>query len=327
MNAQSSIAKPQRPRLSLSARKSAAAAAPSAQQTSAPVAGIQIMPSAPRLFPLGRLMRAVENVRHTRVDEGCEAVADDVQAHGLLQSLIGYEDGDKVEIVGGGRRLKALRIVKSRGLIDDSFMVPVLIRDIDEAVELSLAENLQQRSMSAVDEFFAFAKLMERGDTSPADLAKRFGFSERVVKQRLRLAELAPPILDALADRQITIDAAMSYATAQDKSLQAEVFELQQKRGLRSHDPASIRHALDLKGIRTSDRLFRFVGAARYEAEGGGYEDDRRPGHRQDLARQVAEGPDKVGTAAADDRAGAAMSAHPWRRDALGTGGDRDQEA
>jgi ParB family chromosome partitioning protein len=94
------------------------------------------------------------------------------------------------------------------------------------------------------------------------------------VKQRLRLAELAPPILDALADRQITIDAAMSYATAQDKSVQAEVFELQQKRGLRAHDPASIRHALDLKGIKTSDRLFRFVGAARYEAEGGGYEDD-----------------------------------------------------
>lgn len=263
-----------------------------AHKPAAPVQQVQpaivVVPSAPRIFPLGRLRRADENVRHTRIDEGCDALADDIQAHGLLQQLIGYEDGGYVEIVGGGRRLKALRIVRDRGHIDDDFQVPVLIRGIEEAIELSLAENLQQRNMSPVDEFFAFAKLMERGDSSPADLARRFGFSEKVVRQRLRLAQLARPVLDALAEREITIDAALAYASSQDQALQEQVFSLNAKRGgRRAHDPDRIRTALRMRGLDTADRIIRFVGADRYEAEGGGYEDDlfAEPGKERVLAQ------------------------------------------
>ncbi|MBD8548037.1 ParB/RepB/Spo0J family partition protein [Sphingomonas sp. CFBP 8760] len=263
-----------------------AAGAPAASYDAEP-APMSVVPSAPRLFPLGRLRRADENVRHTRIDEGCEELAIDIMSHGLLQSLIGYEDGDHVEIVGGGRRLKALRIVRDRGRIDDSFPVPVLIRDVSEAVELSLAENLQQRSMSPVDEFLAFSKLMEGGATSPAELAKRFGFSERVVKQRLKMAELAKPILDALANREITLDSAMAYASADDQALQAEVFAHQAKRGRTAHDPAAIRLSLRMKGMDTADRIFRFVGSTTYEAEGGRYSDDlfNEPGRDRVLAQ------------------------------------------
>lgn len=272
MTKASTVEKPSAPR----ARRNALTIGtkPALKAATATSALMRVVPSAPQLFPLGQLMRAAENVRHTRIEEGCEQLADDIQAHGLLQSLIGYEDAGHVEIVGGGRRLKSLRIVKQRGLIDDSFLVPVLIRGIDEAVELSLAENLQQRTMSPVDEFLAFAKLMESGTSSPADLAKRFGFSERVVNQRLRLAKLAPEILKALGEREITLDAAMAYATSQDLYLQVEVFEVQAKRGRTAHDPASIKHSLRIKGLDTADPLFRFVGADIYARDGGTYEDD-----------------------------------------------------
>lgn len=234
----------------------------------------RVVPSAPQIVPLHQLQRAPENVRHTRVDEDVAGLADDIIAHGLLQSLIGYKDRDMVHIVGGGRRLQALRFIEDAGLIDRTFPVPVLIRDAAEAVELSLAENLQQRTMSPVDEFFAFKALMDTGTHSPAGLAKRFGFSERVVKQRLRLADLAPPILDALAAREITIDAAMAYASSQDTDLQAEVFKIEKKRNWDAHRTSNIRHGLSMKGMRTDNPVFTFVSAARYEAMGGGYEDD-----------------------------------------------------
>lgn len=250
-------------------------------------APISLVPSAPALIPLGQLRRATENVRHTRVDEDCDALADDIEAHGLLQSLIGFEDGAHVEVVGGGRRLKALRIVRDRGRIDDAFLVPVLIRGADEAVELSLAENLQQRTMSPVDEFFAFQKLMEGGATSPADLAKRFGWTERLVRQRLRLAALAKPVLDALAAREITLDAAMAYASSQDIALQEQVFSVQKKRGHKAHAAGDVRHFLRMKGIGTADQLYKFVGAEKYEREGGTYEDDlfAEPGKERVLAQ------------------------------------------
>lgn len=246
-----------------------------AQPAAAPIA--RIVPSAPVLFPLRQLRRAAENVRHTRIDEDVASLAEDITAHGLLQSLIGYKSGKTVQIVGGGRRFQALRKIEEEGLIDGEFSVPVLIRDPQEAIELSLAENLQQRTMSPVDEFLAFRALMDRGDTSPAELAKRFGFSERVVKQRLRLADLATPIIDALAERKISFDSAMAYAATQDRELQAEVFKAEDKKG-RSyadvHRPRDIKHAIAMKGRTDEDPVFRYVGELAYTDAGGTFEDD-----------------------------------------------------
>jgi ParB family transcriptional regulator, chromosome partitioning protein len=270
MNAMTTIAKSdpspaRRPKLSISTR---------ATRPSMEAAPARIVPSAPTIFPLRQLRRAAENVRHTRADEDIAELAADIVAHGLLQSLIGYRDGETIQIVGGGRRFQALRLLEDEAAIDGDFQVAVLIRDREDAVELSLAENLQQRTMSPVDEFFAFRALIETGHYDPAELAKRFGFSERVVKQRLRLAELAPEILDALASRQISLDVAMAYARSQDHALQLLVFRAEKKR---SHDPHRIRNiewTLNSKGIRTDNPLFQFVGPEAYERRGGRYEDD-----------------------------------------------------
>jgi ParB/RepB/Spo0J family partition protein len=258
MNARAAIAK-----IALSAPLSKAAAGPPPR----------IVPSAPEPIALGTLERAPENVRHVRIDEDVTGLADDIAAHGLLQSLIGYRDGHVVRIVGGGRRLQALRRLAANGLIDARFRVPVLIRDAADALELSLAENLQQRTMSPVDEFFAFKALIDTGHHSPAGLAARFGFSERVVKQRLRLADLAPVILDALAARELTLDAAMAYAGTADRELQAEIFAVEKRR---SHDPhrlANIRHAITAKGMKVDHPVMTYLGVDNYEAAGGGYDD------------------------------------------------------
>lgn len=261
-------------------RRGKFAATPPAPVIEAPIAAVaQVVPSSPELIALGRLRRATENVRHTRIDEDVPALADDIAAHGLLSSLIGYagswpEDNGRVFIVGGGRRLQALQLLRERGALDDDFAVPVLIRDAEQAIELSLAENLQQRTMSPVDEFVAFKALMDTGHHSPAGLAKRFGFSERIVRQRLRLADLAPPVLDALAGREITIDAAMAYAATADQERQAKVFAAHAKNPYRNHEPRHIRNDLAQRTMSTADPLFRFVGESIYESRGGEYEDD-----------------------------------------------------
>ncbi|KQN00540.1 ParB/RepB/Spo0J family partition protein [Sphingomonas sp. Leaf25] len=243
-----------------------------------------IVPSAPEIFPLRRLMRASENVRRIRHDEDVEEMAASLRSYGLLQSLIGYIDPSidpegrrgrpLVYIAGGGRRLQGLNTLMWDGDLSGDFPVPVLIRDRELAIELSLIENIQQRTMSPVDEVFAFRALVDTGHHTPEDLAKRFGISERVVRQRLRLAELDSEILDALADKRITLDSATAYAATQDRVLQKAIFEAQSKRSWDAHSVRNIRHAVDLKGMRTSHPVFRFVGADEYEARGGGYEDD-----------------------------------------------------
>ncbi len=269
MNAMTSIAKPARKTLHI--RTPAAEVLPA---VAAPAPAIRLVPSAPQVFPLRQLRRAPENVRHTRVDEDVDGLADDIESHGLLQSLIGYADDGLIHIVGGGRRLQALHLIETRGAIDGDFPVAVLVRGIEEAIELSLSENLQQRTMSPVDEFFAFRMLMDNPANTPEILAKRFGFSERVVKQRLRMAALAPDILDALAARTITLDVAMAYAKTQDQALQLQVYKAEAKRPHNPHRLSNIGYALSAHGLKTDSALFLYLGAAAYEAAGGRYEDD-----------------------------------------------------
>src|SRR3546814_8293360 len=140
--------------------------------------------------------------------------------------------------------------------------------------------------MNPADEFTAFAQLMQRGSVSPADLARQFGFSERYVKQRLRLASLASEILDALREGKLTIDAAMAYAGTQDQRLQLRVFEAEAKKSHEPHKAWNIRFAYQSQQMTTSDPLFQLVGAKRYEETGGQTEDAlfgaaERYGHRK----------------------------------------------
>ncbi|ASY45003.1 hypothetical protein CJD35_11535 [Sphingobium xenophagum] len=250
----------------------------------APVAPIEETPvsevvSGIDMIPLGRLMRAPENVRHTDKAVDVDSLADDIAAHGLLQNLIGYRgdtsiDAAAVYIVGGGRRLQALSLLRERGVLDADFAVPVLLRPADDAVALSLSENLAKRDMNPADEFLAFEALMKPGLLSPADLARKFGFSERYVKQRLRLAALAPEILDAMRAGQLTIDAAMAYAESQDHKLQLRVFTAEAKKSYEPHKAWNIRFAYQSAQMTTSDPLFKLAGASRYEEQGGRYEDN-----------------------------------------------------
>lgn len=280
------------------AKKAAPAVAP--EEIIAPE-GLRVAPMAIQPVPLGRLVRAPENVRHTDKAADVDSLADDIAAKGLLQNLIGYADIDAVMVyvVGGGRRLQALHVLRERGLLDDSFAVPVLIRDQAEAVELSLSENLAKRDMNPADEFLAFQELMRPGTLSPADLAKRFGFSERYVKQRLRLAGLVPEILDAMRQGKLTIDAAMAYAGTQDQKLQLKIFHAEAKKGTWGHGVQSIRGGIVNAQMRTGDPLFKFVGKADYEKKGGRYEDDLFADAEGHDGRKLID-PDIIVTTAAD---------------------------
>lgn len=238
-----------------------------------------LAPSAIDTIPFARIRRAPENVRKTDRAAAVEELAEDIGAHGLLQSLIGYAgdgiDAEAIYIVGGGRRLQALELLHERGRINDAWPVPVLIRSPGEAIELSLSENLARRDMNPADEYTAFAALMAPGNLSPADLARRFGFTERYVKQRLRFASLHPDILSALREGKVSIEAATEYAKADDPELQIEVFRALARGPQYNRDNLwHLKSMLSGAQLREDSMIFRFIDRATYEKEGGGYVED-----------------------------------------------------
>lgn len=249
--------------------------------------------------------RAEENVRRTDKAADVESLADDIAAHGLLQSLIGYRwpgaisasaGGKKngihpVCIVGGGRRLQALELLHERGIIDDEWPVPVLIRDRADAIELSLSENLARRDMNPADEFTAFAALMKPGSLSTTDLAKRFGFTEQYIKQRLRLAALADDVLAALRDGKLSLQFALEYAKTSDRALQSKVFTAIAKGPAYNRDSIwSIRSGISADQLTEDSAIFQFIDRATYEKEGGGYDEDLFADLHDGEGRKLADG-------------------------------------
>lgn len=71
-------------------------------------------------------------------------LADSIKTDGVLQNLIVEKAGeDKFRVVSGSRRYLALRLLKSKRIIDGDYKVPVEIRalDGDDALRIRAALN------------------------------------------------------------------------------------------------------------------------------------------------------------------------------------------
>jgi len=246
--------------------------------------------------PLNKLILSPRNVRKTNGDDDIESLADSIASKGLLQNLVVSESVDhpgKYEVDAGGRRLRALQLLAHQKRVAKNLPVPVQIIPRDDALEASLAENLQKVAMNPADEVEAFHAIVYEGSNPPncsnapainnvptriANCARRFGRTERYVEQRLRLAALAPDILDALREYRITIEAARAYASHPDHQVQLAVFKKEDARAATqpewSHRPVSIREQLAGKSYPLDHRLVRYIGLDAYVAAGGKTERD-----------------------------------------------------
>ena len=134
-------------------------------------------------------------------------VVDSIKTHGLLQPLLVRPNRGGYEIIAGQRRYRALQHLAEQaehtaggqGKETTAALnrVPCLIMgksDNAAAIEASLTENIARLPMDEIDQYKAFAALIKQGQ-SAADIASTFGITERLVTQRLAIANLLPPIL------------------------------------------------------------------------------------------------------------------------------------
>ena len=131
-----------------------------------------------------------------------------IAALGLLQPLLvrpAAKEGEGFEIVAGQRRYHALVALAEDGKAAPVPCVVMQEGDDAAAIEASLAENVARLPMDEIDQYRAFRRLNEKG-LSVEDIAARFGISERLVNQRLAIANIIAPILTAYRRDEITPD-------------------------------------------------------------------------------------------------------------------------
>lgn len=232
---------------------------------------ITLSPS--RDIPFNKLLLSQSNVRRIKAGVSIEELAEDIARRGLLQGLsvrpvvdgAGVETG-MFEIPAGGRRYRALELLVKQKRLARTAPVPCVIREGGIAEEDSLAENVQRAPLHPLDQFRAFLALREKGQ-SEEEIAAAFFVSAGVVKQRLRLASVAPALLEVYAEDGMTLDQLMAFTVSGDHARQEQVFE----RLKTSYDkqPYAIRRMLTEGAVRACDKRAQFIGLEAYVEAGG----------------------------------------------------------
>ena len=175
-------------------------------------------------IPLEHLTVAKTNARTHGATENLDSLAASIKAQGVLQPLLvrplAEAGGAGFEIVAGQRRYLACRRIAEDAPVDPLPCLVLAATDDAAALEISLAENVERLPMEPFDQHEAFARLVELGQ-AVGEIAARFGVTERLVKQRLALANLSDAIKREARKGQIGIADAQLLALATPKQQKA----------------------------------------------------------------------------------------------------------
>jgi ParB family chromosome partitioning protein len=229
-----------------------------------------------RDIPFDKLVLSQSNVRRIKAGVSVEELAEDIARRGLLQSLNvravldadGVETG-MFEIPAGGRRFQALSLLVKQKRLAKTAPIPCIVRDAASEIlaeDDSLAENMQRVALHPLDQFRAFQALREKGQGEEA-IAAAFFVTPQIVKQRLKLASVAPALLEVYAEDGMTLEQLMAFTVNPDHARQVQVWEAVKNSW--NKEPYAIRRTLTETSVRASDRRAVFVGVDAYEAAGG----------------------------------------------------------
>lgn len=229
-----------------------------------------------QMIPLNKLTLSPNNVRKTDTEQLIAEFADNIETRGVLQNLVAVPSGKGFNVIVGGRRLRALTLLKDRKAIKANHPVPVAVIEAarEEQAEISLIENVIRQQMTVADEIRAYKFFINEGSDLDA-IAKRFGRTRRAVEGRLRLADLAEPIFAALERGEITLDVAKAYATTSNHDRQILVWD-QIHDSWQGNNADAIRRMITNSSINSTSPIARLVTEAAYLAAGGRIERDNQ---------------------------------------------------
>ena len=214
--------------------------------------------------PLDSLIKSPLNVRTVPYSaESVSELADSIKGVGLLQNLVVHAlPGDRYGVAAGGRRLAALNMLAERNILPADWPVRVKVIPQELATAASMTENGQRRDMHPAEQIAGFRAMAQEGKT-PAQIGDLLGYSPRHVQRMLKLADLAPVILDALAEDRITTEHCQALALENDTARQVQVFEAACQSGWGGKpEVQTIRRLVTESEVAVAgNSKFRFVGA------------------------------------------------------------------
>ncbi|MBD3246125.1 MAG: ParB/RepB/Spo0J family partition protein [Candidatus Omnitrophica bacterium] len=196
--------------------------------------------------------------------EALEELAQSIKQNGVLQPIVVRQAGEGYEIVAGGRRFEAAKML---GLSE----IPAVIRSASDKQTLVLAiiENLQRADLNPIEEAEAFKRLMDEFSFGLQQIAEFLGKDKTTVVNTLRLLKLPFEIKEAVKKGLVTRSQARTILGAENKEAQAKIFRQILSEGLtvreieqrvRKSAPRSARQSQDPYVRKLEEQLQKLLG-------------------------------------------------------------------
>jgi ParB family chromosome partitioning protein len=167
---------------------------------------------------------------HRTITLNIDDLCSSIKEKGLLQPIIVRPKDNYFQIIAGNRRYEAC---KKLGL--KKILCHIIELDDKEAFEVSIAENVQRKNLTPIDEaktFQAYASKFGWGGMS--DLARKIGKSVHYVERRTKLLDLPTDVLDSLNSTEIKPSVVEELLRIRDKQKQSDFARLAKERCLSS---------------------------------------------------------------------------------------------
>jgi len=156
----------------------------------------------------------------TRFDETqLEELAQSIKTNGVVQPiLVRKTNGGRYQIVAGERRWRA---AQRAGLQ----RIPSVIRDVpdDKMLELALIENIQRQELNAIEEAYAYKRLIETFNLTQETVAQRVGRDRTFVTNYLRLLRLPEDIQLLVEESKLSMGHARALLGLDDADKQRQL--------------------------------------------------------------------------------------------------------
>lgn len=226
------------------------------------------------IVPLSDLVKSPFNVRTIPYSvDSVRSLAETIASVGLLQNLTVHDMVDgKSGVAAGGRRLSAMQWLAEEGRLRTDHPVTVKRVSVELAKLASFIENDQRAAMHPAEQIAHFGRLAAEGKT-PAQIGDGMGYGSRHVQRMLKLANLAPVLMEKLAADELSVEQCQALCLEDDQTRQVEIFE-GVKASYSSVPAHLLKSAVTDTELRITSPQFVFIGREAYEAAGGWVRED-----------------------------------------------------
>jgi len=151
-------------------------------------------------------------------EAGLEELAQSIRASGIIQPLVVRKIGARYQLIAGERRWRASQRAQL-------LRVPVVVREVsdEQALELTLVENIQREDLNPIEQARAFERLMDEFHLTQDEVASRTGKDRATVANSVRLLSLEEPLLEWIEEGRITAGHGRALLAVEDRKLRSEL--------------------------------------------------------------------------------------------------------